>query len=87
MLKQGRQMKLRRLKFKVKVDLPEGCKIADMQEYIEEAVATWKGCKHPEDSIFDLDWKTVKVTRLLDKKKVAKSGDTVSYPELAPSFY
>jgi len=59
----------KKVSFKVSVDLPDGCKIAEMRDYIEESVATWKGCKHPEEPIFDLDWKSVKVTRILEKKQ------------------
>jgi hypothetical protein len=42
-------------KFTVTVEVPPGVSLSDMADYIEEAVAVWKGCKDPEEPIFDLD--------------------------------
>jgi len=47
--------------FIVGVKIPDGVGTREMQEYIREAVQTWKGQKHPEDPLFDLDYKTVTV--------------------------
>lgn len=47
-------------KFILTVDLPENYTKTEFANYIREAVNTWKGCKDPEDPIFDLKRVTVK---------------------------
>lgn len=44
--------------FIVTLEIPEGCTVEDVCEYIEESIRVHKGGKDP---IFDLDGKSVKV--------------------------
>lgn len=60
---------MKRLHFKVSVDLPEGCTVTEVKDYIEESVATWRGCKDPDSAIFDLNSDTVRVDRIYKQKK------------------
>lgn len=56
-------MKNNRRSYRVTLDVPDGVNDTEMKAYIEEAVAVWKGQKHPEDPLFDLDGKSVKVSK------------------------
>ncbi len=54
-----------RTKFVVSVEIPEGASVAEMQAYIDDAVAGWAGSLNPhDDPLFDLDRSKVKVTKL-----------------------
>ena len=48
--------------FKVRVEMPKDVTITEMQDYIREAVQTWKGQMHPDEPLFDLNYKSVTVT-------------------------
>ena len=50
------------MRFTVTVEPPPGASPAALREYIKDAVGSMKGSLHPEDPIFDLDYKTVRVT-------------------------
>lgn len=60
-------------KFTVTVEMPEGVKVAEMADYIEDAVATHKGCMDPDEAIFGLDGTSVKV-RPVPKPKPAAAA-------------
>lgn len=49
-------------KFTVEVEIPEGCTVTEMKEYIRLAVRCWAGGMDPEDPIYDLDKDSVKVS-------------------------
>ena len=66
----------RRREFRVSVVVPEDVTDEDMKEYIAEAVGTWKGQMHPDEPLYELDYKTIKVTRI--NKKRRKRDATVS---------
>ena len=65
--------KKRTVEFKVRIILPPGVTVACARSYIEEAVCSWKGSFRPPggynevdpgDPLFDLDVRSVRVTRL-----------------------
>lgn len=65
-------------KFIVTVEIPEGMTQAEMASYIKEAVRCWAGSKDPDSAIFDLNRKSVKVTKhetvqLLDGQAASES--------------
>lgn len=41
--------------FKVKVEVPEGVSVREMQEYIRDSVQSWKGCFRPGCDLFNLN--------------------------------
>jgi hypothetical protein len=47
--------------FEVRVLLPEGVTIGQMESYIRESVQSMCGCLSPDDPLFDLNKKKVKV--------------------------
>ena len=51
----------RQTKFTVALEMPEGVSTSEMETYIEEAVATWRGQLDPDDPLFALDGDSVKV--------------------------
>lgn len=53
-----------RIAYKVSVRLPSGVSIKDMEEYISDAVMSWRGQLHPQDPIFNLAYESVVVTLL-----------------------
>lgn len=58
--------------FKVSIIIPDGMTVADMREYIDNAVSSWRGHYEPvTDPRGNIDVDTVKVTR------VTKSGKKV----------
>lgn len=50
--------------FRVKIAIPEGVSVVEMKEYIRESVSSWAGSLHPDEPLFDLNRKSVKVTSL-----------------------
>lgn len=56
--------KARRATFLVSLDVPEGCTLAEIEGYIREAVQTWKGQGDPDEPLYELDWRSVKVKRV-----------------------
>lgn len=50
--------------FRVRLKVPEGATVDDVRDYIEDAVACWKGSRCPDDPIFDLDGDSVRVRRI-----------------------
>lgn len=50
---------MKKKSFKVTVAIPDGVGIKDMQDYIKEAVQTWYGQLHPDNPLYNLDYKTV----------------------------
>lgn len=50
--------------FKVTVEMPLHCTVAEMKDYIEYAVAFTKDRYHPNNPLFDLDSNKVKVEML-----------------------
>lgn len=50
--------------FVVTVEVPPGVSVEEMEGYIEEAVAVWKGGGAPESPLFGLKGDTVRVARL-----------------------
>ena len=60
--------KERMARFTVSFPLPEGLSWSEAQDYVLEAVRTWKGSKHPDEPIFDLDWDRVEVKRAYRKR-------------------
>jgi hypothetical protein len=51
--------------FLVKVDVPDGITIAEMRDYIENAVQTWYGQMDPDSDFFlKFDSESVKVKRV-----------------------
>lgn len=58
--------------FKVYLTMPEGAAEDEVMDYIEDAVATWKGQLHPDNPIFDLDPDSVSVRRRSPKYKECK---------------
>lgn len=51
---------MKKERYIVELIRPEGVSKLEMKEYIEEAVAAWKGQLYSEDPMFYLDWETVK---------------------------
>lgn len=63
--------KNRRRSFRVTVVIPEGVSVAEMREYIREAVRMWCKSFDPEnDPLFDLDYNSVRVVALPQAKAV-----------------
>jgi len=60
--------KQNKTEFIVSVKIPEGCSISAMKDYIRDAVGSMKGCKHPEDPLFWLDYKSVTVKKSRKEK-------------------
>lgn len=58
-------------KFIVTLEIPRGVTVSEMKNYIEDAVACWKGGGDPEGALFDLDGDSVKVVAVPVKKKPA----------------
>jgi hypothetical protein len=56
-------------KFVVTLRLPDGVSQEDMCRYIRESVQSWKGSYHPEDPLFSLNPKSVKVEKYFYDKK------------------
>ncbi len=63
----------KRMEFKVSLIPPDGAKGRDVREYIEDAIASMKGCLKPPgvdekdpdgNPMFNLDGDSVKVTRI-----------------------
>ena len=48
----------------IEVEVPEGVTAKEMGSYIDDAVSYWKGCFHPDEPLFHLDPKTIKVERV-----------------------
>ena len=49
--------------FVVTMDVPEGCPLDYVKEYIKDAVDCWGGQRHPDDYLFTANWNNnVKVT-------------------------
>lgn len=63
--------KRNRRQFIVAVDIPNGVTVAEVAQLIEDAVACWPKSMNPDDPIFDLDGKTIRV-KAIPKKQVAK---------------
>jgi hypothetical protein len=61
--------KTSKAQFQVSVQLPEGCTLQMMKNYIEDAVCCWKGCYEPEAPVFNLDANTVQVITKRQSKK------------------
>ena len=57
--------------YRVSLVRPDGVTVAEMREYIEDAVASMKGGGNPDEAIFYLDGDTVRCTRLRKPVKVA----------------
>src|SRR5687768_7752390 len=55
-----------RREFTVSVEIPKGCSVGHVADYIRQAVRCWCGSKDPEDPIFDLNRKSIRV-RLVPK--------------------
>jgi hypothetical protein len=55
--------------FTVSVEMPEGVTVLDMQRYIREAVQYWKGGLHPDDPLFELDYRKVFVRPVKEERK------------------
>lgn len=56
--------------FKVTVkNIPEELTISEIKNYLQEAVSTWRGSLHPDDSIFHMKADDFKVTRIRIKKE------------------
>ena len=58
----------KRQSFVVTCNIPEGCTVKDVREYIDDAVSVWKGSMDPESPIFDFDGNSVRVTVKQPKK-------------------
>lgn len=54
--------------FVVRLELPAGAIVTDVQNYIDDAVCGWKGQFHPDDPLFSLDRDDVRVGRPHKKK-------------------
>ncbi len=54
---------MRKEQYIVEIERPEGVSVAEMKEYIRDAVGAWKGGMHPEDAIFYLDHDSIKVKK------------------------
>jgi hypothetical protein len=50
--------------FEVRVNLPDGVTSSQMKQYILESVQSMCGCLSPDDPLFELDRKNVKVVSL-----------------------
>ena len=50
----------------VRLKLPVGATKRDAERYVRDSVQSWKGGMSPDDPMFDLDYKTVKVIPLRD---------------------
>lgn len=68
---------MRRVNFTVSFALPRGASVADAREYVDDAVATWRGSLRypggygeddPGDPMFGLDNSTVRVTHKYKQK-------------------
>lgn len=55
--------------FLVTVVLPEGVSIQRMREYIDDSVKTMKGCKDPEDPLYELQHRHIRVQMLGVKER------------------
>lgn len=74
----------------IEINRPSGVSIGEMTDYIEDAVGSMKGCKHPEDPIFYLDSVGLRVQhltpsrikRLMEKPKVKHT--IVNMPKNCP---
>lgn len=54
-----------RITYGVTIDLPQGVTGREMQDYIREAVQSWKGSKLPDDTnLVNLNHETVRVALL-----------------------
>lgn len=51
-------------KFVVALDIDDSVPDPDISEYIEEAVASWGGQRHPDDELFTGNWDTDSVEAL-----------------------
>lgn len=71
-MSRSRRKRSKRRRFVVTLDMPSGATVERVRRYIEDAVACWKGCHDPEDSIYDLDSTSVSA-RPERKKNVKKS--------------
>lgn len=65
-------MPKRRVEFLVTLDVPLGCTIARMRDYIETEVKAGVGGVYPEDPITDLDRNSVVVIRHRQRKKATE---------------
>jgi hypothetical protein len=63
----------KRREFVVRLDMPEGVTALEMEGYIEDAVACWKGRCGPDDPIYNLDGKSVRA-RLVPQPRKAEGG-------------
>ncbi len=55
--------------YRVSLEVPDGVNDWDMRQYIEESVATMKGCLCPEDPMFHLKGESVKVFNINKSKR------------------
>lgn len=55
-------------KFEVQVEMPRGVDLLRMKEYIEESVQSNVGMLHPDDPLFHLERKKVKVKTISGKR-------------------
>lgn len=63
---------MRKHKFIVEIEIPEGANITDMKHYIHGAISTMCGSLNPiKELLFDLDRKAIKVTHAT-RAKAAK---------------
>lgn len=56
-----------RVGFRVSLDVPPGCTPAGLRRYVLDAVRTWCKSFSPDDPVFDLNARTVRVERLPDQ--------------------
>jgi len=73
--------------FKVRVEMPEDVYIADMREYIQVAVESWKGSLNPEEGLFWMDADKVKVTQLYSPRSKHVLIDTETNGFEADNIY
>lgn len=59
---------MKTLKFEVKIKVPDGVRVKEVKDYVEESVQVWGKGQHPDCWAFDIKPNHVVVKRVMDKK-------------------
>lgn len=66
---------MKKHKFIVEVEIPEGCNITEMKYYIHQSVILMCRSFHPDDSLFELNPESVKVVHATRAKAAELLGE------------
>jgi hypothetical protein len=63
----------RKRAFIVTLEIPEGCTVEEIRQYIDEAVSLWAKSTDPDEPLFELDGEKVKVRPMSEPKHTSQA--------------